>query len=57
MRLPMQNWTDPRNGWGASIADAMSTMYIMGLDVSTCEQPLQDLADDLHVVRTGFKKR
>ncbi|KAG6811841.1 hypothetical protein H0H92_005572 [Tricholoma furcatifolium] len=24
--------SDGRNGWGASLADAMSTMYIMGLD-------------------------
>ncbi|KAI0314997.1 seven-hairpin glycosidase [Amylostereum chailletii] len=23
---------DPRNGWGASVVDAMTTMYIMGLD-------------------------
>ncbi|KAH7931258.1 glycoside hydrolase family 47 protein [Leucogyrophana mollusca] len=30
--LPVtKSFTDGRNGWGASIADAMSTMYIMGL--------------------------
>ncbi|KAG5718102.1 hypothetical protein E4T56_gene7619, partial [Termitomyces sp. T112] len=27
-----QSFSDGRNGWGASIVDAMSTMYIMGLD-------------------------
>ncbi|KAI0044946.1 glycoside hydrolase family 47 protein, partial [Auriscalpium vulgare] len=26
-----ETFEDPRNGWGASIVDAMSTMYIMGL--------------------------
>jgi len=26
-----KNFTDGRNGWGASIVDAMGTMYIMGL--------------------------
>jgi len=31
--LPITNTSsDGRNGWGASIVDAMSTMYIMGLD-------------------------
>ncbi|KIJ11859.1 glycoside hydrolase family 47 protein [Paxillus involutus ATCC 200175] len=31
--LPVsESYTDGRNGWGASIADAMSTMWIMGLD-------------------------
>ncbi|KAF9236657.1 glycoside hydrolase family 47 protein [Melanogaster broomeanus] len=30
--LPVsESYTDGRNGWGASIADAMSTMWIMGL--------------------------
>ncbi|KNZ78348.1 Mannosyl-oligosaccharide alpha-1,2-mannosidase 1B [Termitomyces sp. J132] len=27
-----KGFTDTRNGWGATIVDAMSTMYIMGLD-------------------------
>ncbi|KAI5822730.1 glycoside hydrolase family 47 protein [Schizophyllum commune Tattone D] len=27
-----KNYTDSRNGWGASLVDAMPTMYIMGLD-------------------------
>lgn len=27
-------FNDGRNGWGASIIDGMSTMFIMGLDVS-----------------------
>lgn len=27
-----QNFSDPRNGWGASIVDGMSTMSIMGLN-------------------------
>ncbi|KAF9485017.1 seven-hairpin glycosidase [Pholiota conissans] len=31
--LPLsQSFTDGRNGWGATIVDAMSTMHIMGLD-------------------------
>ncbi|KAF8837975.1 glycoside hydrolase family 47 protein [Paxillus ammoniavirescens] len=31
--LPVsESYTDGRNGWGASIADAMSTMWIMGFD-------------------------
>lgn len=28
-----ETYYDGRNGWGASIVDAMSTMHIMGLDV------------------------
>ncbi|EIM88924.1 seven-hairpin glycosidase [Stereum hirsutum FP-91666 SS1] len=27
-----ETFTDPRNGWGASIVDGMTTMFIMGLD-------------------------
>ncbi|KAK2464551.1 hypothetical protein APHAL10511_003409 [Amanita phalloides] len=27
-----QTYTDPRNGWGASIADALGTMALMGFD-------------------------
>ena len=29
-----KSFNDGRNGWGATIIDAMSTMSIMGLDVS-----------------------
>lgn len=27
-------WVDSRNGWGATIVDSLSTMKVMGLDVS-----------------------
>ncbi|KAI3600436.1 glycoside hydrolase family 47 protein [Moniliophthora roreri] len=52
--LPVsQRSLDSRNGWGASIVDAMSTMYIMGLDDYFTEAINFVKTIDFNVSKTG----
>ncbi|KAF5371668.1 hypothetical protein D9758_003530 [Tetrapyrgos nigripes] len=47
----MQNYSDSRNGWGATIIDAMSTMWVMDLDTSraTSTKPFNSLPTSISV--------
>ncbi|KAK7032613.1 hypothetical protein VNI00_012876 [Paramarasmius palmivorus] len=53
VRPVSKGYVDSRNGWGASIVDAMSTMHIMGLDDLFAEAVDHVRNTDFSVSKTG----